>query len=185
MKLATFRQGGEVRLGIVWEDKVIDFNAGSRLVSKKGKGGAGKLFPLLDMRGFLARGASAIRMARKIEAWVKKQAKEESRFSLRGLVFDLSKVKLLAPLNNPPRIMCLARNYASHIREVSEVEPIPEDILIFMKPTAAIIGPEDPVLIPPECQMLDHEVELAVVVGKKGRHIPRKRLWNIWPDTPS
>ena len=87
MKLATFRQGGEVRLGIVWEDKVIDFNAGSRLVSKKGKGGAGKLFPLLDMRGFLARGASAIRMARKIEAWVKKQAKGRISILLAGAGF--------------------------------------------------------------------------------------------------
>jgi len=175
MKFATFRRGDEILLGIVWKDKVIDFNAGSRLLCQSGKGGAGKPFPHLDMRGFLAQGTPAIRMARKVEAWIRKQAEGKSRFSLRGLVFDLSKVKLMAPLNNPPKIMCLARNYASHIREVSAVEPLPEDILIFMKPTTAIIGPDDPIIISPECRLLDHEVELAVVVGKKGRHIPEEK----------
>ncbi len=85
MKLATFRQGGEFRLGIVWEDKVIDFNAGTKLLTRKGQG-AGKLIPFLDMRGFLAQGASAIQMARKVKSWVKKQTEGKDRASLRGLV---------------------------------------------------------------------------------------------------
>jgi 2-keto-4-pentenoate hydratase/2-oxohepta-3-ene-1,7-dioic acid hydratase in catechol pathway len=174
VKLATFRSGRKVRLGIVWEDQLIDFNEGAGLLAGKGKG-AGKSFPLWDMKSFLARGTPAIRTARRVEAWVKKEAAGKPRASLRGLVFPLSDVRLLLPLNNPPKIMCLARNYAGHIREVSRADPLPEDILVFMKPTTAMIGPDDPIVIPPECRQLDHEVELALVVGKQGRHIPEEK----------
>jgi 2-keto-4-pentenoate hydratase/2-oxohepta-3-ene-1,7-dioic acid hydratase in catechol pathway len=174
VRLATYRKGKAARLGIVWGDKVIDYNAGARLMSPKGKGAA-RAFADVDLRGFLSQGASAIRMAKKVEAWVGKQSAGKSRPSLKSWVFDLAKVKLLPPLNNPAKILCLARNYASHIREVSEVDPLPEDILVFMKPATAIIGPDDPVVIPPECRLLDHEVELALVVGKRGRNIPEEK----------
>jgi len=174
VRLATYRKGKAARLGIVWGDKVIDYNTGARLMSPKGQGAA-KAFSDVDLRGFLSRGASAIRMAKKVEAWVGKQSAGKSRSSLKSWVFDLAKVKLLPPLNNPPKILCLARNYASHIREVSEVDPLPEDILVFMKPGTAIIRPGDPVVIPPECRLLDHEVELALVVGKRGRNIPEEK----------
>lgn len=174
MKLATFRRGREVRLGIVWEDKVIDFNAGAGFLCRPDQD-AGRGLPYLDMRGFLAQGGSAIRMARKLEAWVKKQGKRRSAAPLRGWVFDLAKVKLLSPLANPPKIMCLARNYVSHVKETVGDGPAPTDLLVFMKPATAIIGPEDPVVVPPECKELDHEVELAVVVGRRGRYIPREK----------
>jgi len=174
VRLATYRKGKTARLGIAWGDKVIDYNAGARLMSFKGKGAA-RAFADVDLRGFLSQGASAIRMAKKVEAWVGKQSAGKSRPSLKSWVFDLAKVKLLPPLNNPAKILCLARNYASHIREVSEVDPLPEDILVFMKPATAIIGPDDPVVIPPECRLLDHEVELALVVGKRGRNIPEEK----------
>jgi 2-keto-4-pentenoate hydratase/2-oxohepta-3-ene-1,7-dioic acid hydratase in catechol pathway len=174
VKLATFRAGRKVRLGIVWEDRLIDFNEVAELLTGKGKRG-GELFSPWDMKSFLARGASALRTARGVEALVKKETAANRGASLRGLLFPLSEVRLLPPLNNPPKIMCLARNYAGHIREVSRADPLPEDLLVFMKPTTAVIGPDDPILIPPECGQLDHEVELALVVGKKGRHIPEEK----------
>jgi acylpyruvate hydrolase len=174
VKLATFQKGKGSRLGIVWGGKVIDYNAGARLMSPRGKGSV-KALPDVDLRGFLSLGASAIRTAKKVEAWVGKQSAGKSRSPLKRCVFGLDEVKLLAPLNNPPKILCLARNYASHIREVSREDPLPEDILVFMKPATSIIGPEDPVVIPPECRLLDHEVELALVVGKRGRNIPEEK----------
>ncbi|MDI6754709.1 MAG: fumarylacetoacetate hydrolase family protein [Thermodesulfobacteriota bacterium] len=174
MKLATFRQGREVRLGIVWDDKIIDFNAALRLLRKKSSRPETSS-PLADMKSFLTLGARGVQTARKVETWVKKQAEGKSRAALRGLIFDLSKVKILPPLSNPPKIMCLARNYVSHIREVIGDESLPTDLLIFMKPTTAIIGPGDPITVPPECRELDHEIELAVVIGQKGRFIPLEK----------
>ena len=122
MRLATFRKGKTARLGIVRGDSVIDYNTGARLLSPKGQG-TEKAFPEVDLKGFLSMGTSAIRTAKKVEAWVGAQSGGKSRSSLRGWVFDLNQVRLLPPLNNPPKILCLARNYASHIREVSHADP--------------------------------------------------------------
>jgi 2-keto-4-pentenoate hydratase/2-oxohepta-3-ene-1,7-dioic acid hydratase in catechol pathway len=173
LKLATFRQGREARLGIVGDGKIIDFNAGlGRLLQKPNR--REKPFPTVDMKGFLALGGRSLQVARKVESWVRTQEEGRSRTSLRGLIFDLSKVKLLPPLSNPPKIMCLARNYVSHVQETIGDGPVPTDLLIFMKPSTTIIGPGEPIFIPPQCQELDHEIELAVVIGRKGRYIPQE-----------
>ena len=173
MKLATFRQDREARLGIVGDGKIIDFNAVlNRLLPKTHR--REKPLPTVDMKGFLALGGRSVRLARKVENWVRKQKKGRSGASLRGLIFDLSKVKLLPPIANPPKIICLARNYVSHVHEVDGEGPLPTDLLIFMKPTTAILGPGESIFVPPQCQKLDHEVELAVVIGRKGRYIPKK-----------
>ena len=174
LKLATFRQDREVRLGIVWDAKIIDFNAALRLLRKK-VSCRGKSFPVADMKSFLTLGGRGIKMARQVETWVKKQAEGKSRAALGGFIFDLSKVKLLPPLSNPPKIICLARNYVSHVREVIGDASLPQDLLIFMKPATAIIGPGDSITVPHECRELDHEIELAVVIGQKGRYIPKEK----------
>ncbi len=175
MRLATFRKGRVARLGIVWGNKIIDYNAAAERLSGKGQGRASGPIPGVDLRGFLARGPSALSMARKIEAWVRKASEGGPRRSLKDLVYDLAKVRLLAPIGNPPKIMCLARNYVSHARERIEDGPLFNDLVIFMKPATTLIGPDDPVIVHPECRELDHEVELAVVIGKKGRYIPEEK----------
>ena len=181
MKLATFQEGKRPRLGIVWGDKIIDYNAGrAKLLTETGKGTPSMPFPDVDLRGFLSQGPSAMRMARKVDAWVQKKSEGSPRGSVKDLVFDLAKVRLLAPIGNPPKVMCLARNYVSHVNERVEDGPIPKDLLIFMKPNTSIIGPGDPVIARYDCQELDHEVELAVVIGKKGRYIlPEKAMDHV------
>jgi 2-keto-4-pentenoate hydratase/2-oxohepta-3-ene-1,7-dioic acid hydratase in catechol pathway len=172
LRLATFRKGREDRLGIVSGDRIIDFNAGAEMVSGNKDG---RSFPHVDLRGFLEQGAPAVSMARKVEGLARERAEGKARASLREWVFDLSRVKLRAPVTNPPKIMCLARNYESHVKEVIGDGPKPTDLLIFMKPRTAIIGPEEPVVVPPDCRELDHEVELAVIIGRRGRHIPEDK----------
>ena len=78
----------------------------------------------------------------------------------------LSEVKLLAPVQ-PGKIVCVGRNYAAHAAE-HDVE-VPEYPLIFLKPSTSIIGPNDPIILPPQSQQVEHEGELAVVIGKRGR----------------
>ena len=176
MKLATFQKGKKPHLGIVWGHKIIDYNAGgTKLLAGTGKGTPSRPFPDVDLKGFLSQGPSAMRMARKIEARVQKKSEGSPRGSMKDWVFDLAKVRLLAPIGNPPKVMCLARNYVSHVKERVEDGPIPNDLLIFMKPIPAIIGPDAPVIVHPECKELDHEVELAVVIGKRGRYIPEEK----------
>jgi 2-keto-4-pentenoate hydratase/2-oxohepta-3-ene-1,7-dioic acid hydratase in catechol pathway len=80
----------------------------------------------------------------------------------------LEKVRLLAPIL-PGKIICVGRNYAEHARE-HDVE-VPEVPLLFLKPPSSVIGPGQPVLLPPQSKQVEHEGELAVVIGKPGRWI--------------
>ena len=80
----------------------------------------------------------------------------------------LASVRLLAPVS-PGKILCVGRNYAEHAKEHNaEVPDVP---LIFMKPPTSVIGPEQTILLPPQSQQVEHEAELVVVIGKRGRWI--------------
>lgn len=80
----------------------------------------------------------------------------------------LERVRLLVPLL-PGKIIAVGRNYVEHARERGV--DVPELPLTFLKPPSSVIGPEDPIILPPQSAKVDHEAELAVVIGKKGRWI--------------
>ena len=85
-------------------------------------------------------------------------------------VAPLSDVTLLAPCQ-PSKIVALGLNYASHAAEMNV--PLPEEPLMFLKPPTAVIGPEEPIRYPRISERVDYEAELAVVIGKRARHVPR------------
>jgi 2-keto-4-pentenoate hydratase/2-oxohepta-3-ene-1,7-dioic acid hydratase in catechol pathway len=80
----------------------------------------------------------------------------------------LGSVQLLAPVQ-PSKIICVGRNYAEHAKETkSEVPTTP---LLFLKPPSAVIAPQQTITLPPQSQQVEHEAELVVVIGKRGRWI--------------
>jgi 2-keto-4-pentenoate hydratase/2-oxohepta-3-ene-1,7-dioic acid hydratase in catechol pathway len=79
-----------------------------------------------------------------------------------------SQVRLLAPVQ-PGKILCIGRNYAAHARE--HQAEVPTTPLVFLKPATAIIGPGESIVLPPQSQQVEHEAELVVVIGKRGRWI--------------
>ena len=80
----------------------------------------------------------------------------------------LADVNLLAPCE-PTKIVCVGRNYVEHAKELgNEVPKVP---LIFMKPPSSIINPGDTIVLPPQSAQVEHEGELVVVIGKRGRHV--------------
>jgi len=83
-------------------------------------------------------------------------------------VTPLGEVKLLAPVQ-PSKILCIGRNYAEHAREQkAEVPKVP---LLFLKPPSAILNPGEPIVLPRQSQQVEHEAELVVVIGRRGRNI--------------
>jgi len=80
----------------------------------------------------------------------------------------LHMVKLLDPVT-PGKIICVGRNYAEHAREQNV--DVPEIPILFMKPPSAVIGPGDSIILPPQSNRVEHEGELAVVIGREGRWI--------------
>jgi acylpyruvate hydrolase len=78
---------------------------------------------------------------------------------------------LLAPLvRKPPKIVCVGINYADHVAEMKA--PTPEHPTLFAKFARALVGPHDPIVIPAVApDLIDWEAELAVVIGRHGRHL--------------
>ena len=80
----------------------------------------------------------------------------------------LEKARLLSPIA-PGKLICVGRNYVAHAKEHNaEVPDLP---LLFLKPPSSVIGPDQTILLPPQSQQVEHEAELVVVIGKRGRWI--------------
>ena len=79
---------------------------------------------------------------------------------------SFSEVRLLAPVV-PQKIVCIGRNYAAHAEE--QGVQVPDNPIIFLKPTSSVIGPGNTIQLPPQSNQVEHEAELAVVIGKRGR----------------
>jgi 2-keto-4-pentenoate hydratase/2-oxohepta-3-ene-1,7-dioic acid hydratase in catechol pathway len=98
---------------------------------------------------------------------------------LRGTFFEdpvptgeevpLDAVRLLAPVL-PSKIVAVGRNYADHAEELGNA--MPEEPMIFLKPSTSVIGPGDDIPYPGQSTRVDHEAELAVVVGRLARRVP-------------
>lgn len=83
----------------------------------------------------------------------------------------LSNVRLLAPCS-PSKIVAVGLNYRDHAEELNM--KLPEEPLLFLKPSSSIIGPGDTVIMPPQSARVDYEAELAIVIGKEAKRVPEK-----------
>ncbi|UWZ38145.1 fumarylacetoacetate hydrolase family protein [Dactylosporangium roseum] len=87
----------------------------------------------------------------------------ELRFT--GQRWAVADVRLLSPIL-PSKVVCVGRNYADHAAELGN--DVPKEPLLFLKPSTSIIGPNDAIRLPPQSQQVEHEAELAVVIGVTG-----------------
>jgi 2-keto-4-pentenoate hydratase/2-oxohepta-3-ene-1,7-dioic acid hydratase in catechol pathway len=81
--------------------------------------------------------------------------------------YEAATTKLLPPVLDPPKIVCIGLNYRDHAAESGA--PIPKDPVLFSKYATALVGPEAPIVLPPVSREVDYEAELVLVVGKRGR----------------
>src|SRR5882724_9078073 len=80
----------------------------------------------------------------------------------------LAEARLLAPVA-PSKIVCVGRNYAAHAAELGN--EMPKEPLIFMKPSSSVVGPDDPIVLPRYSQRVEHEGEIAMVIGRRCAHL--------------
>ncbi len=93
-----------------------------------------------------------------------------------GVRHPRSQVRLLAPVL-PSKVVAIGRNYADHATEMGN--QVPERPLIFLKPSTAVIGPDDAISYPPSSDRVDYEGELAVVIGRLCRDVPEQRALDV------
>jgi 2-keto-4-pentenoate hydratase/2-oxohepta-3-ene-1,7-dioic acid hydratase in catechol pathway len=96
---------------------------------------------------------------------------------LSGERIPLADARLLAPVIPRSKVVGIGRNYAAHAQELGN-DP-PAEPLIFLKPNTSVIGPDDVVQRPPQSSEVHYEGELAVVIGRLCRDVPRERVGEV------
>jgi 2-keto-4-pentenoate hydratase/2-oxohepta-3-ene-1,7-dioic acid hydratase in catechol pathway len=151
MRLATFTHAGITRIGSVVGDEIIDFSEVDPGLPR-------------EMEAFLAAGAPALAAA-------------ERATGRAGAHIPVEDVRLEAPVLRPRKILAVGLNYADHIAESGMKAP--EFPTIFNKQVTSVTGPYDPIHLPRVSTALDYEAELAFVIGRRCRHVPRARAAEV------
>jgi acylpyruvate hydrolase len=152
MRLVTFAHAGKTGIGALITRGVRDFVLDLRRAAPG--------LPA-DMLQFLSAGEPALALARRAIA-----DPEE------GALLALEEVILLAPVPRPGKIICVGHNYYDHAVDASNPEEYPT---FFAKFVNTIIGHQQPIIYPRSPVHLDYEAELAVVIGKRAKHIEEDR----------
>ena len=180
MRFITFARKNQQRVGLIGaQDQIIDLAEVNRRYLKGGNS------PFLaSMQAFIEAGAKAVQVARKAERYVAgKSAEEQKKLVGAGALLKSSQVKLMAPIPYPKKnVVMLGINYREHVDEGARARSLeikyPEHPVFFTKPATSVIGHIGKVIHHKATERLDWEVELAVVMGKKGRDIPRERVYD-------
>ena len=159
MRLGSFLGGGEEQLGICFQDRVLNLTA-------LGRSETSRYAPMAQARDVTALwsepGATVREVSRRLEREGLPAAWE--RFSA-----PAADCVWLPPVLRPEKIICIGLNYRDHAAE-SKME-IPKEPVFFNKYNNALVGAAGPIVLPANSSQVDYEAELAVVLGKKARHV--------------
>jgi 2-keto-4-pentenoate hydratase/2-oxohepta-3-ene-1,7-dioic acid hydratase in catechol pathway len=180
MRLVTFSRKNEQRLGLMGpQEQIIDLAEVNRRYLKGGNP------PFLkSMQAFIEAGAKAVQVARKAEKYVAgKSADDQKKLASIGALIKPSQAKIISPIPLPRKnCVMLGINYREHVEEGARARELeikyPEWPVYFTKPLTSVIGHLGKVVNHKCTTKLDWEVELAVVIGRKGRDIPKNRAYD-------
>ncbi len=90
---------------------------------------------------------------------------------------DLADVRLLAPVIPRSKVVCIGKNYADHAKEMGS--EVPAQPIIFIKPNTTVVGPNDTIQWPKMSAQVDFEGELAVIIGRICKEVPREKVADV------
>jgi 2-keto-4-pentenoate hydratase/2-oxohepta-3-ene-1,7-dioic acid hydratase in catechol pathway len=180
MRFVTYSRKNQQRIGLIGpQEQIIDLAEVNRRYLKDGN----QTF-LASMQAFIDAGPKAVAVARKAEKYVAgKTADEQKKLVGTGALVKPNQAKILAPIPNPKKnVVMLGINYREHVDEGARARELeikyPEWPVFFTKPATSVIGNLGKVVNHKVTTKLDWEVELAVVIGKKGRDIPKEKAYD-------
>jgi 2-keto-4-pentenoate hydratase/2-oxohepta-3-ene-1,7-dioic acid hydratase in catechol pathway len=181
MKLLSFTKKGVETVGVLHGKMVIDLNLAPGSLSDFTPEKNGRL----NMTSIIEGGENGIMEIRRIVEDVEARVEEggKSKLTEKGVILNLEDVVFNAPIPRPRKnVICLGLNYADHVAEGFEMRKvkrdIPEDPIFFTKSPTSVMGPYGEIVYPSSSRMLDYEVELAVIIGKNGKNIPREEAYD-------
>src|SRR5437763_9003024 len=145
MRLATIQTAAGPRAALLQDNHYVDLSSADSTLPK-------------TVRSLIEAGMSALKAAR--------QAAERNVNAVR---YEASAVKVLPPIPDPPKIVCLGLNYRDHAIESGA--PIPKEPVLFSKYATALIGHGQSIVLPSVSHEVDYEAEMVIVIGKEGRHL--------------
>jgi 2-keto-4-pentenoate hydratase/2-oxohepta-3-ene-1,7-dioic acid hydratase in catechol pathway len=152
MRLVTFREGTEERLGFLLDDRVLDPRRTADQAAEPAYASA---------LAFIRAGEAALQAARRLIDSAPASA-----------LVPLSKVTITAPMR-PSTLLCSGSNYRDHNKEKANTPISGKEPEFFVKTADSVVGPGEHIIYDPALtKKLDCETELAIVIGKPGRHIP-------------
>ncbi|QEX21165.1 2-hydroxyhepta-2,4-diene-1,7-dioate isomerase [Hypericibacter adhaerens] len=158
MKLVNFWRDGDVRLGFMLGEEILEPGLAGSLL------GPGEARLIADTVSFIGSGEAGLRLASRLI----QQAPATARHAL-------ASVRLAPPLR-PSTILCTGSNYSDHNQEKANAPTSGKEPEFFIKTSDCVAGPGESIQYDPSLtRKLDCETELAIVMGKPGRHIPRER----------
>jgi len=149
MRLVSFSKAGVSAVGLRQGDSIIDLSVAAPKLPR-------------TLAGILAAGASARAELKKVTAKPKKNS-----------VLKASKAKLLPPIPAPGKILCIGLNYKDHAAEMGNA--LPTYPVVFTRFVSTLVPHGGKMLTPKASSWFDYEAELAVVIGKRGRNIPKDK----------
>jgi acylpyruvate hydrolase len=181
MKLVAFQTVGDPRLGCLAGDKVVDLTLAYEAMlqergRKKARALAGVMVPP-DMIDFLDGEDEALAAAAEGLAWAAGKKFDAGTVRGLGIVLPRADVRLLAPVGRPRKIVCAAQNYWDALKERGK-EP-PAEPKMFSKFANSVCGWDDDVIRPTMTRELGYEAELAVVIGRRCKHVPLERAYDV------
>ena len=176
MKFATYRYGGVVRAGAASKGRLIDVSrAYDELLSKDSSERPLPSIPS-DVIKLVSSGPATLKAAAEAVSYVEAQA-DLARLERDGLSVAEQDVTFLPAIANSPKVLCVARNYARHAAEGGqEVTPIP---VFFARFPIGLVGHRQPMVRPKASDQLDWEGEMAVVIGKRCRHVRPAEAFDV------
>lgn len=152
MRFVQFERSGDRRVGVEIRDggDIVDLCAGDSSIPS-------------DMRSFIEGGQKTLLAAKSV-------------IDRGGSIIPRDSVKIVAPIYNPDKVLCVGMNYKDHCEEQNA--PVPIEPVIFNKFPSSIIGPTEDLQYPEETQKLDWEVELTIVIGKDAKRVQESDAMN-------
>jgi acylpyruvate hydrolase len=165
MRLVTFQLENESRLGALLDKKIVDLQRAYLEYCHTHKRTTILKKNFASLPDFLAAGQETRKAASEAIQFVQAEAAREGDM-VKGILFDLWDVTLLAPLPRPGKVICLGGNYPAPGKLTAPDYPV-----VFLKPASSITGPGMPIYLPEIATNVAYEAELVIVIGKRARNV--------------
>ncbi len=164
----TYSSMSKPRMGAVVGGSIIDLGEAFKLIYE-----AKPPNWILDTKSYLEGGPLAQKILNELIYEVERSLKGNADINIRPLGLD--EVIYYPPIIRPSKVLCMALNYRSHAEELGR--SVPSKPYAFLRFSDTLIGHKWPIIAPKASKMVDYEVELAVIIGRRGKYIPASKAY--------